>query len=203
MKTDLKIILKTAEQLFAQKGYDSTTMDEIAEKASVNKATIYYHIGGKQKLYEIIIEEKIDKIKSIIESEMDKCQSNYEKIFLIIDTISKVSGKEKTIPKIMLKEISSGMQTFPPALFDNLKSIYQLFRKIILQGIENGDFVEDDPVTTHAFLMSSALFANIIPSLRSKLSEHGIGQNEKTHPENEIKNFVNLVLYGIAGRSSR
>ncbi|MFA5480742.1 MAG: hypothetical protein WC337_12020, partial [Candidatus Muiribacteriota bacterium] len=84
-----------------------------------------------------------------------------------------------------------------------LKSLYQLFRKIILQGIEDGDFVEDDPVTTHAFLMSSALFANIIPSLRSKLSEHGIGKNEKTHPENEIKNFVNLVLYGIAGRSSR
>ena len=38
-------ILSAARAVFAEKGYNGTHMDEIAERASVNKATLYYQIG--------------------------------------------------------------------------------------------------------------------------------------------------------------
>lgn len=43
-------ILKVSEQVFAEKGFDGARVDEIARKAGVNKALIYYYFDGKDDL---------------------------------------------------------------------------------------------------------------------------------------------------------
>jgi len=48
-KTAEKILL-AAQAVFAEHGYSGTRMDEIARRAAVNKATIYYQIGDKDTL---------------------------------------------------------------------------------------------------------------------------------------------------------
>ena len=45
-----KAILKAAEQLFAEKGFDATSVNSIAKAASVNKAMIYYYFQNKDDL---------------------------------------------------------------------------------------------------------------------------------------------------------
>ena len=56
-----KRILGVSENLFSSKGFDATTVDEIAQKAGVNKALIYYYFKNKDdlilRLFEGIIEE--------------------------------------------------------------------------------------------------------------------------------------------------
>jgi len=44
-------IMAAARTVFAQKGYNGARIDEIAARANVNKATIYYQIGDKDTLY--------------------------------------------------------------------------------------------------------------------------------------------------------
>jgi AcrR family transcriptional regulator len=44
-------ILKAAERLFADRGYEETTIRAIVAKARVNQASINYHFGGKDGLY--------------------------------------------------------------------------------------------------------------------------------------------------------
>jgi len=57
-------ILATAEALFARQGYDATSMDQIAAKAKVNKALIYYYFeskdGLKKALYKHVQQDLID-----------------------------------------------------------------------------------------------------------------------------------------------
>jgi AcrR family transcriptional regulator len=50
-------ILTAARELFEEKGFDSTTVREIAAKADVNPALINYHFGSKDGLLEALIEE--------------------------------------------------------------------------------------------------------------------------------------------------
>jgi len=48
-------ILKTAERLFAERGYDATSVRAIVAKAKVNQAAINYHFAGKDGLYREVL----------------------------------------------------------------------------------------------------------------------------------------------------
>ena len=54
-------ILDAATTLFAQKGFDGTSIREICKKANVNVCMISYYWGGKQELYQGIIENLLEK----------------------------------------------------------------------------------------------------------------------------------------------
>ena len=45
-------LLSAAEELFALKGFDATTVREISDKAGVNLSLVSYHFGGKKGIYE-------------------------------------------------------------------------------------------------------------------------------------------------------
>ncbi|MHB8896387.1 MAG: TetR/AcrR family transcriptional regulator, partial [Candidatus Geothermincolia bacterium] len=51
-------IIDAAKELFSQKGYQATTMDEIAEKAELSKGAVYLYFESKDDLYvSLIVEE--------------------------------------------------------------------------------------------------------------------------------------------------
>ena len=52
-------ILKAAERLFADRGYEETSIRAIVAKARVNQAAINYHFGGKDGLYREVLRAAI------------------------------------------------------------------------------------------------------------------------------------------------
>jgi AcrR family transcriptional regulator len=67
-------ILAIAEQLFAEKGFDGTSVRDIAQLANVNLAMISYYFGSKEKLLEQLIEDRAGYTLGIIE-ELSKNQT--------------------------------------------------------------------------------------------------------------------------------
>ena len=53
-------ILDAAQRVFLERGYQSTSLDEIAETAPASKPTIYAHFPGKQALFEAVVARVID-----------------------------------------------------------------------------------------------------------------------------------------------
>ena len=74
-------ILETATTLFAQKGFDGTSVREICQKAGVNLCMISYYCGGKRELYEGIIENLIEQQTEYARTfmDLDKSPSEYSK----------------------------------------------------------------------------------------------------------------------------
>lgn len=54
-------ILNAATKLFAHKGFDAVSVREICKEANANLCLISYHFGGKQELYNAIIDDLIEK----------------------------------------------------------------------------------------------------------------------------------------------
>jgi AcrR family transcriptional regulator len=52
-------IIQTAEKLFAEKGYEATTVRDIAEAAGINLAMISYYFGSKEKLLEALFDQRM------------------------------------------------------------------------------------------------------------------------------------------------
>jgi AcrR family transcriptional regulator len=55
--------------VFAQRGYEATSVEEIAERAGISKPIVYEHFGGKEGLYAVIIDREVEHIvASIVEA---------------------------------------------------------------------------------------------------------------------------------------
>ena len=64
-KTKRKIF-ETSMKLFAEKGYDATSIEEITAKVGVAKGTLYYHFSSKEEIFNFLIEEGMNLLKNSI-----------------------------------------------------------------------------------------------------------------------------------------
>jgi AcrR family transcriptional regulator len=87
-------ILSVAEELFAENGFDGTSVRDIAQLANVNLAMISYYFGSKEKLLEALIEDRAGYTLGILE-ELNKNQTltPWEKIDRQVDFyVEKIIG---------------------------------------------------------------------------------------------------------------
>jgi TetR/AcrR family transcriptional regulator, mexJK operon transcriptional repressor len=67
-----RAILHAARDLFLQKGYPGTSMDEVAAMAEVSKVTIYKHFDDKHNLFVAVVTDAIDEAKAGSQSLLDQ-----------------------------------------------------------------------------------------------------------------------------------
>ena len=59
-------LLDIGRSLFAQKGFDATSVEEIAAKAGVSKPVVYEHFGGKEGLYAVVVDREMSALLDAI-----------------------------------------------------------------------------------------------------------------------------------------
>lgn len=59
-------LIALARGLFAEKGFDATSIEEIASRAKVSKPVVYEHFGGKEGLYAVIVDRELMTISTTI-----------------------------------------------------------------------------------------------------------------------------------------
>lgn len=89
-------IIQIAEKLFADKGFDGTSVRDIADEAGINVAMISYYFGSKEKLLTAIFEERIGNIKMRVETLIkDDSIAPLQKVNMLVDEhIERVTQKE-------------------------------------------------------------------------------------------------------------
>jgi AcrR family transcriptional regulator len=55
-------LLDVGRALFAEKGFDGTSVEEIADKAGVSKPVVYEHFGGKEGLYAVVVDREVRRL---------------------------------------------------------------------------------------------------------------------------------------------
>src|SRR6059058_1578092 len=80
-------IIESAMELFAEKGFEGTSIRDLATKADVNVAMVNYYFGSKEKLFECMLQHKAAYTKDILEEiANDKNLSEIEKLEHITDS---------------------------------------------------------------------------------------------------------------------
>lgn len=148
MKTDFNEkqiqILQVAERLFAEKGFDGTSIRDIAKEASINIAMVSYYFGSKELLLESIILFRISGIKLELDNLLLQDLNPIERIHKLIEVYIDKINSNRCIYKIMHFEFSSSqrvinLKAFSDLKKDNLKSL----ESIIKDGQEKGFFRKD------------------------------------------------------------
>lgn len=55
-------LLDVARALFSERGYDATSIEEIANRAGVSKPVVYQHFGGKEGLFAVVVDREMDAL---------------------------------------------------------------------------------------------------------------------------------------------
>ncbi len=59
-------LVHVARTAFAEKGFDGTSVEDIAARAEVSKPVVYEHFGGKEGLYAVVVDREVQKLHSTL-----------------------------------------------------------------------------------------------------------------------------------------
>lgn len=98
-------IMEKALEVFAEKGFDSASVRDIAHRAEVNVAMISYYFGSKEKLLEAIFRNHTSSMRKKIESIIhSKSHDPMDKVDQLIDTYITVIIENGTFHQLMMRE---------------------------------------------------------------------------------------------------
>ena len=63
-------LIGIARELFGARGYDAVSIEEIASAAEVSKPVVYEHFGGKEGLYQVIVDREVTQLSEMLSSQM-------------------------------------------------------------------------------------------------------------------------------------
>jgi AcrR family transcriptional regulator len=134
-------ILQAAEKLFAEDGFDGTSIRNIAKEARVNIAMISYYFGSKEKLLEALIIQRTSGMKMQLENISREDLSPTQKVDRLIDLYISRINKNKCMYQIMHFELSTKKRILNMDSFMEMKrQNSEIFNSIIEDGQEKGKF---------------------------------------------------------------
>lgn len=135
-KTDKKTdILKAAEMLFSEFGYEGTSTRQIAKESGANMAMINYYFGSKEGVFIEIMEDRISGFKSQLSKINDEQIPAKEKLLLVVEKYATRIFSNINFHKMMHRELSL-MQR--PEMFSKIREAMASNRMVIERIIENG-----------------------------------------------------------------
>ena len=146
MKDKREQIIETALELFAQKGFEGTSIRDIAEKASVNVAMVNYYFGTKEKLFEKIVEYKSSVTRGLLDEILNnKSLTAIQKIEAVIDSYIEKLFTHRMFHRLIQQElILNQRENLQNSIVSNFIPNVLIIKNIIESGIKKGDFKKVD-----------------------------------------------------------
>jgi AcrR family transcriptional regulator len=158
-------ILTVAEQLFAENGFDGTSVRDIAQLANVNLAMISYYFGSKEKLLEALIEDRAGYTLGILE-ELSKNQTltPWDKVDRQVEHYVEKIMNNYNFHCVMSQQFHNSRSTEIKELIINIKlRNLEEIKKVILDGQKKKVFRKVDIELTMA-----SVFGTLTQIINSK-----------------------------------
>lgn len=103
-------ILQAARDIFVQKGFSGARMQEIADRAQINKAMLHYYFKSKRALFEAIVSENINILGPQLSTAISGDTSIYTKLCKLVDSYVDTILKHPNMPMFLLHEMAQGQK---------------------------------------------------------------------------------------------
>ena len=163
-------LVEVARQLFAQNGFDATTMNDIAVTSKRGRRTLYTYFKNKEEIYDAVIEEELDRLSERIEEVAQMDVSPEQKILSMTYThlrmIKETVARNGNLRAEFFRNIWRVEQVRKP--FDNDER--ELYKRVLEEGCAKAKFRIDD-VGFMADIMSYSVKGLEVPYIYGRLGE--------------------------------
>ncbi len=148
-------VLSTAAQLFNEKGFHATSLDDIAARLNVSKPTLYYYVKNKDEILIACVRRGLEMMHEGIEETRKDGGSAIEQLMACMRTYTRIVTMDFGMCVIRIAD-----DELPPKSRKELRrlksGIDMEFRRLVVAGVEEGSIAPCDPKMT-AFLIAGAL----------------------------------------------
>ena len=168
-------ILEAALNLFTEKGFAATRMNDVARLAGISKGTLYLYFESKEAIFHAVIQEmvtpKIARVEQLVEQHEG---SNAELLKLLVTGWWKdvASTKLSAIPKLMVSECGNFPELAEFFVNTVVKRARAVFSRVIRQGIEQNEFIRQDPDMLARLVMAPIVQAAIWSHSLKQFDDH-------------------------------
>lgn len=141
-KTKRKIF-ETSMDLFAKKGYEATSIEEITSVVGVAKGTLYYHFSSKEEIFYFLIEEGMKLLKNSIDIKTSKMENSLDKLKAIVLIQIKIIVKYENFISMLLSQIW-GQEPRNKKCREYVFEYINMIEDIIKEGIKKEELISGD-----------------------------------------------------------
>lgn len=144
MEKDTKTkMIEAAVTLFAKQGYAAVSVREVARVAGVNVAAVSYHFGGKEGLYQAVLEEQFAPIAGLLEKLPQlSAMSGESRLRLYADSIAGIHHQRPYFIRIMTSELTNPTVCFP-IIKKYISQVFRFIHEALRDGVVAGEFRAD------------------------------------------------------------
>jgi AcrR family transcriptional regulator len=190
-----KEIFHKAASIFLSKGYEATTIKDIAVSLGMDRATLYYYVGSKKELFQQVVRESAQININAIESLAKAKIPAVEKLHLAF--IGLMESYRNSFPylHVFLQEnfqtFSNEPDSWGKETIDWSDRYYKAMRKILESGVKDGEFSLPLPIGLSTMAVIGAInWAHRWYRPGGQLEADQIGEG-----------FANIILNGILVKS--
>ena len=179
-------ILKMSRRLFTAKGYENTTMEDIAEASEVSKATLYNYFSSKENLLLGIVEAALEEIRQLVTVELCQEPDSVEKIRQVLETLAVDSIRYITLTRrIFYLNVSEGN-----ALHITRLELLEILSQLVNEARERGQLRRD--LTTEELVDA---FMGVY--LVTQFGWEDIGQYTEAQCRQKVRRAMDAILRGL------
>ena len=150
-------VFDAAATLFSAKGFDSISMDDIAGRAGVNKAMIYYHFADKLTLYRSVVGQMLQHMTGTVTAIAAAEGPAPGKLDRFIEAFVRMTETRPWFPVLMLREISEGAPHLDLETLQRLRTVVLTFASILEEGHAAGVFRKVHPILAYLSVVAVSL----------------------------------------------
>ena len=188
-KTRAKLV-DVARQLFAKKGVDNTTMNDIAVASTKGRRTLYTYFKSKEEIYVAVVESELDKLAEALDKVVAENITPDVKILKLIEThldaIKLIVHRNGTLRASFFRDI---WQVERVRRKLNLHEI-ALFKQVLTEGNDQGLF-DVDNVDILADILHYCVKGIEVPYIRGKIGDD--------LDDRQGWEYVAKIVYGALG----
>jgi AcrR family transcriptional regulator len=188
-------ITAAALELFVERGYAATRLDDVASRAGISKGTLYLYFANKEELFKAVVREAlVARMIEFREQIANYKGSTFDLLPLVVkgwwDKIgsTRISG----IPKLILSEARNFPEIADFYVAEVVRPGRETIEAIIRRGIERGEFRNVDVANTAHLLVAPML---LISLWRNSLE---CCSDERIDPAALMKAHVEMLTRGLA-----
>ncbi|OYX74988.1 MAG: hypothetical protein B7Y95_04595 [Rhizobiales bacterium 32-66-11] len=183
-----EIILKEAARLFCEKGYEATSLDDVADAVNIHKATLYHYIKSKEEILYLCLLRSFEGYEQRLEELKDASVPVADRLRRFFSTLIEAQNNEFGRCLCLVGRQPLGTESGDKIL-EFQRNMGFAVRRLLQEGIDNGSFKPCD--TRLAANMIFGAF-NSVPKWR--------GPDAQTSTQQIAETYLDLFISGISLR---
>ncbi len=185
--------IEVARSLFARKGVENTTMNDIATASDKGRRTIYTYFKSKRDIFNAVIEsESVDLLRNleeIVSKTISPEQKLREFVHTRMETMREIVSRNGSLRAGFFRDV----RKVDRARTVISKKEIKLLMHILHEGVALGVF-EVPSIKEWAIVITNSIQGFDVPYIRNSLTEYGIDKSDMS------RMIADMILYGVKKR---